>query len=141
MKRGVCGFLFVLLLTGCGSTQEQERVIVTGSVQWQKKKLAGALVTFVPIGDTPGGGGSGRTDADGSFQLTDVRGAPGIPAGEYKVWISLRLLPDGTREKEAKGAEDSQAREQLPEVYSSAERTTLSEKVSDDRKVIHFDLP
>jgi hypothetical protein len=137
MKRGVW---VLLLVAGCGTPPEQ-RVLVTGSVKWKNEKLAGALVTFMPIGDTPGGGGTARTEPDGSFTVTDVRGAPGIPPGEYKVWISLRLLPDGSREKEAKGAEDSLAREQLPEVYSSPDQTTLSEKVSAERKVIHFDLP
>ena len=94
MRRGVWVFL---LVAGCGTAPEQERVLVTGSVKWKNEKLAGALVTFVPIGDTPGGGGSGQTEPDGTFQVTDVRGTPGIPPGDQFVVLRIETPPADSR--------------------------------------------
>lgn len=139
----------VVLIVGlagmCGCTNNEPQIElhpVTGTVKWQNKILPGAAVTFTPIGDTHGAGGFGRTDANGVYKLTNVRGPEGVAEGEFKVVISKRLLPDGSDvpENDMTPPIDSPARESLPPNYSDAEHTTLTAKVSKGGPPLDFDL-
>jgi hypothetical protein len=123
---------------GC-SKGNPDAVPVQGTVTWKAEHLARAVVTFVPIGETSGGGGSGVTDDEGKFKIV-ARDGGGLLPGNYKVIISKRLLPDGGVETEPVGAEDSQARESLPEKYSHPEHTQLQATVSRDNLSFRFDL-
>jgi hypothetical protein len=134
--------LAVVLLAGCGRGDGIDLVPVTGTVQWKGSPLTGAIVTFVPINETRGGGATGRTDANGDYQLTYVRGGQGTAAGEYKVVISKRIMPDGTPvpENDPTPPADSPAREMLPAYYSDPDQTELKANVQPGAGPIHFDL-
>jgi hypothetical protein len=100
--RGLCLALAVLS-GGCGQVKETipELVPVSGTVTYQGKPLADAVVTFFPVDweeeqtelnkvYRP----SGKTNAQGEFELAwGVN--PGAPPGKYAVCISAtRLVPD-----------------------------------------------
>lgn len=73
----------LVLAAGCG--RGSGLVAVGGRATLDGKAVKDMIVNFQPIGDTPGNGASGMTNADGQFTLTDMRGAAGAYAGEYKV--------------------------------------------------------
>ena len=74
----------LVAIGGCGQTNPS-LVPVEGRVTLDGNPLPEVVVTFTPIGTTPGNGAVGGTAADGRFTLTDVRGQPGAHAGEYRV--------------------------------------------------------
>src|SRR5215208_6840711 len=86
----------VALAGGC-SKSDPSLVPVSGTVTRNDQPLANATVTFIPKDGTPGFGGVGKTDAAGKYTLKGSRDdAAGIPAGEYRVVVSKRLMPDGS---------------------------------------------
>ncbi len=131
--------LMVLGLGGC--SKDPKLVPVTGTVTLDKKPLSGALVTFVPMGSTPGTGSFGRTKADGTYQLVAYRGGAGAVAGQYKVTISKRVMADGSDLPENSEVPpiEAQARETLPQ-YSDADQTTLTATVPPAGGTIDFPL-
>ncbi len=130
-----------LLAAGCSQGPKgPELRPVAGTVRWQGQPLAGALVRFIPSGDTPGGGGSAITDLAGGYALTDARGGKGVAAGEYKVVISKRVAPPGAPPATGKGEHDSPEKETLPEIYSHAQHTELTAEVGSEGRPIDFDL-
>jgi hypothetical protein len=139
-----CGFwLALILLIGCGQGNDAGLVPVTGSVRWQAKAVAGAELNFIPIGDTLGVGGTGRTDEKGGYELKYGRGGKGVLPGTYKVVISYRVLPDGSPvpENYQVGTHDSNARETLPVHYSDQEQTKLQATVPAGGGPVDFNLP
>jgi hypothetical protein len=82
-------FALVLLLavfSGC-SQSGREVAPVTGRVTLDGQPLASADVSFQPEGAQRAS--SGRTNADGRFQLMFKRGQPGALVGEHTVRISV----------------------------------------------------
>ncbi len=134
-----CG-LFPLVL-GCSSGPAHPPLVKgTGTVTWKGKPLAGALVQFIPSGETKGFGATAKTNSDGLYSLKYQTGAEGIPAGTYKVVISRRLLPDGTDPKEDLPPIENPAKETLPASYSSPELTKLTAQVDAAGKALDFAL-
>lgn len=116
-------FPSLLLATlGCGT--KPDLVPVRGRITLDGKAVAEVVVTFTPLGDTPGNGAMGATDLSGNFALTDVRGGTGTRVGEYR--ISLYPAPTGgTRPGEpadvvAKGSTSS-----VPGVYLDPNHSPL----------------
>ncbi len=132
--------VLVLLLAGCGSGEPEGTVKVTGKVTQDGTPLSQALVTFIPVEDTLGFGGSGATNAGGKYALTPKKGGKGIAPGEYKVTISRFLQPDGSPPDPRKPPIESKARETLPAIYSNPSTTTLKATVSKDAAVHDFQL-
>jgi hypothetical protein len=130
--------LVVVFLTGCGGASS---VTVTGTVTLDSTALSGAEVSFKPASkETTGLGGSGTTNAEGKFTLTDARGGSGLAPGDYKVVISRRLRPDGTAPPADVPPMESDAKETLPPTYSDLTRTILTVKVAADKTVHDFPL-
>lgn len=77
-------FLSAVIFTtvGCG---KGTLIKVQGVVTLDGEPLAGATVSFMPVGE--GRPASGRTDADGRFRLTTSRTDDGALPGEYKVVV------------------------------------------------------
>jgi hypothetical protein len=136
--------LLLVLGLGCGSGKPEgpELVPVTGTVLLDGKPLPGADVTFVPTENTPGMGGSARTDEEGKFELTYARGDSGAPAGQYRVTVSRRLMPDGTPVPvdDETPPIDSPARETLPAVYNDPEQTRLTATVEANGSSVELKL-
>ena len=135
--------LFVSLAS-CGQPQPagSPLVPITGTVEWKGEVLTDAMVHFTPTENTAGAGGTGRTNAKGVYKLTNVRGGAGVVAGEYKVIISRRILPNGLPipENYNVGPMDSDARESLPMEYSDPDQTMLTANVSAGIPPIDFKL-
>jgi hypothetical protein len=135
--RPLCLAALLLAAAGCGSS---DRVQVTGTVKLDGEPLPDATVTFYPEGETGGLGGSGRTGPDGTYTLTDARGGNGILSGNYRVIVSWLRNPDGSAPDPAVPPIESQARENLPAVYSDRNATTLRARVSQDDRGHDFAL-
>ena len=76
-----------IFLTGCSNSSRPPTYPVTGTVTWQGKPLAGAVVTFVPA-STEGEAASAITDADGKYALTTWEAGDGARPGQYRVKVS-----------------------------------------------------
>ncbi len=127
----------VLLISGvcvgCGTSQEgPELAPVAGVVMLDDEPLVNADVYFLPIENTPGIGGQGRTGEAGKFKINYYRGGQGLPAGDYRVAVSYRLMPDGTPVPEGDTTPpiESPASESLPPRYSSQEQSELTATVA-----------
>ncbi|QDU50131.1 hypothetical protein [Gimesia panareensis] len=129
----VCG-----LCVGCGSGEEgPELGPVTGIVMMNEEPLVNADVFFLPIEGTPGVGGQGRTKEGGQFEIVYFRGGEGLPAGDYRVAVSYRLMPDGTPVPEGDDTPpiESPASESLPAKYSSKDHSEIKVKVKPGQPV------
>jgi hypothetical protein len=129
--------LFVICLGGCKKAPDGT---VAGTVTLDGNALPNAMVRFIPQGNTPGLGGTGRTDAKGNFVLADSQGGKTIQPGEYKVVISKMLRPDGSDPGSDFKPAESDARESLPPIYSSEMASTLKATVTSDAKPYDFPL-
>jgi len=127
------------ILASCGSSNS-ELTPVTGKVEYKGKALTAATVRFIPMGQTTGFGGEGRTDAEGKYTITYARGGSGLPPGQYKVVVSKRLNPDGSEPPADEEPIESQARETLPAQYSSEDSTQITKTVPPDGGTIDIEL-
>ncbi len=136
--------MLVLVWCGCSSRSGTGPALipVEGTVTLDGKPLAGALVTFIPVGDTRGSGGTGYTDQNGRYTLRSADGGAGVPAGPYRVTISKLVMPDGSDYSPQAGVApmDSPAQERLPVQYSDLQFTTLQATVSKQDQPIDFAL-
>jgi hypothetical protein len=133
----LAALLLVLCIGGCKKGSEGT---VAGAVTLDGNSLPNAMVRFIPQGNTPGLGGTGRTDAKGKFVLADSQGGKTIQPGEYKVVISRMLRPDGSDPGPDFKPAESDARESLPPIYSSEMATTLKATVTSVSKPYDFPL-
>lgn len=133
------GLLASVLVLGQGCGTATRLVPVTGKVELDGNPLAGAVIAFIPTGDTLGTGASGRTEADGRYQL-QTRQGKGVMPGTYKVTISRWLRPDGSDPLPDVPPIESDAREILPPRYSNAEETVLTAVVPENGATIGFPL-
>jgi hypothetical protein len=132
--------LVCLVYSGCKDADHADLVPVTGTVTLDGKDLANATVWFTPVGETKGQGGTGVTDASGKYTLQGPRGQAGVSAGDYKVVISKRVMPDGSPGPAGVGAEDSPARQTLPARFSDVQATELQARVAPGGAPIDFPL-
>lgn len=144
--RGCCFGIYLAAVAwlGCsgGDPNEPKQFPVSGTVTLDGKPLAKATVTFTPVGNTRGAGATGKTDQEGRYQLTYLRGKMGAPAGQYRVAISKRVMPDGkdVPDDDKTPPIESPARETLPPRYSSEQDSTLSATVPEGGGTLDFAL-
>jgi hypothetical protein len=140
--RSLSAAFLVLALAGCGGKGDPSHVGVSGTVTLNGEPLAGAQVTFIPTGDTPGVGAGAQTGSDGRYQLIDRRGKTGTEPGTYKVTISKRIMPDGSEvpADDKRPPIESPARESLPPKYCDSTRTELQAVVSAQGGTVDFSL-
>jgi hypothetical protein len=124
---------------GCGSSQKSTLALVpaVGKVTVDGAPLPEALVEFIPSGDTRGQGGTALTDDDGGYEARTPFGERGLPAGEYKVVISKRNLPEPTESGEAPPASVGPEVETLASAYSDPKRTTLKANVPPNGEAVN----
>jgi hypothetical protein len=80
------------------------------------------MISFAPIGDTPGNGAVAATNSDGQFELMDVRKAMGARPGQYKV--HLYPTPPISTDGPPTGVV-SMGHGNLPSIYIDPNRTPL----------------
>ncbi len=95
MKRN-CVVLALLATTlvavlGCSGEAKLEGLVqVTGIVNQKGSPLAGATVTFSPVGKGEGKAASGKTDSNGRFKVTTLKADDGAIPGDYQVTVEKK---------------------------------------------------
>lgn len=130
--------IFLCSLIGCGTKDPgPELTAVMGTVSLNEKPLANADLHFIPVESTPGVGGEARTKEGGGFNVIYSRGGEGLPAGNYRVTVSYRLMPDGSPVPEGDTTPpiESPATEQLPRKYSDYDHSQLKATIAPGKPV------
>jgi hypothetical protein len=102
---------------------------VTGSVFFEGKPAAGAVVTFHKAEtDDKSILPNGKVQDDGSFELTTYEMDDGVPEGEYNVVIYWeKKLP---KAQPGSGDDDDPATQVLPSRYLKPEASGISVKIT-----------
>lgn len=156
---GVVGLFFVVAI-GCGN-DGPTLVDAGGTVTYQGKPIAGAIVTFVP---SQGPSATGKTNSDGNFALS-TGDARGVVVGDAKVSISAYPPPDPSAGEEFReipkdpkgqaelmermmsisirasvddGGKATRSKSLIPLKYSEFTSSGLTAAVTDDRSKNHF---
>lgn len=117
-----CIGILLAAIAGCGqgdSLKVPDLYPVTGKVTLDGDPLVGATLSLLPKDDTAGQVVTGTTAEGGNFSLVYSNGQPGCPAGQYQVYISKLVMPDGNPIPEGKTAADVGAVDMVPEKYRS----------------------
>jgi hypothetical protein len=125
----------------CGTDDQQVAVFpVTGQVLHRGQPAAGAIVSFHPTAAELKSAGlviSGRTGADGSYQLMTYEEGDGAPAGEYQVSIIWRAAPAGNDGDEV----DRSGADRLAGKYQDPALSGLTAEVEEaDNRLPPFNL-
>jgi len=140
----VAGLSFVLT-AGCGTSTTGDRVHtvpVGGTVMYQGRPLADAVVSFVP--ESPSGRGAfGRTDSAGKFRMMTVVPGDGAVPGKYKVTVTKGAVESKPEPTAATGDQDYSDPETskpapapiplVPPKYSTASSTPLTATVENGK--------
>ena len=134
------GLLGLIALVGCNRSNPALSP-VAGVVTLNNQPIAGAQVRFLPQADTPGHGGVGITEADGSYAVIAHRSSnrKGLPPGDYKVVVSRLLMPDGTPPPPGTATINSPVKESVPDPYCKQNDTPLTVTIGED--AVTFDIP
>lgn len=139
------GVLLVSFAVGCGGGRDSslpDLVPVNGTVTLDGKPLAGAMVTFLPVGATRGRSCYGVTGEDGRYELTESGTNKGSPVGEFSVLVNKWVMPDGSdMPKDSQvSAMEAGAQELLPSQYSLEGTSQLKATVPAGGGTIDFAL-
>jgi hypothetical protein len=119
-----------LALVSCGSDGRLPVYPVTGSVFYDGKPAAGAVVTFHKAGtDDKSILPNGKVQKDGTFELTTYEMDDGVPEGEYNVVIYWEKKPP-KREPSSGGDDDDPATQLLPARYLRPQTSGISVKIT-----------
>jgi hypothetical protein len=143
--RGIAVRTIVLVAALAAASCGNGPVPVRGRVTLDGTPVAGATVTFVPVGPR-GHPASAPTDANGVFRLTTFKQEDGALRGEYKVIVTKSdALPpppaaepgNGDSVKNHYKALKSKrtSKEALPPVYADSAKTPLRCSVPPDGEV------
>lgn len=120
--------LGLLMAGGCGSAHPAS---VQGTVTLDAEPLAGADVTFHPVGQ--GALAQGRSDTRGRYTLGTGQRA-GLAPGRYRVTVvATRMEPDPS-------SDELMPRLLTPSEYASAEQTPLQFDVARGNRRIDLEL-
>lgn len=147
MYRSLFAAMALVGLWGCSGFDNAPKlpstVPVSGTVKLNGELIEGAVVTFIPTGDTTGIECIGRTDESGTYSPKQVRGGDGVPPGTYKVVIN-RFMRNGKpviEDDAGAGAGGAGIMiDSIPPKYSNPSSTTLTAKVSEEGNMIDFEL-
>ena len=139
--------LLIIVGMGCGGGDGIKRVKVTGTVTADSEPFANGQIFFTPKNakDKILGGGA-VTDESGAFTVKHAKGQNGIEPGEYIVFFSKFMMPDGSEPPEAEEGDDSQVWERgavqfVPPDYNSAISTQNIVSVGDSGETLEFSIP
>ena len=131
------------LTAGCSSGVT--RYPVTGTVVMDGQPLGLATVHFYPADPAvdQSNGGTARTDEAGKFSLGEEGKNTGLAAGDYKVTVSQTLI-GGKPSLGGSGGKKSEMtpgeKENVPDVYRSAQTTTLTAHVDKNSRTVTLEL-
>ncbi|MCS7305831.1 MAG: DUF4198 domain-containing protein [Thermoguttaceae bacterium] len=112
-------WLLLVVLPGCGGSDRPKTYPATGKVIYRGQPVPDAEVTFVP---TKGPMASGKTDAQGQFQLSTFSPNDGAVAGEYTVLV---VKKEKYVDPRAPSSPYEMYRNLLPARYSSLQTSPL----------------
>lgn len=146
-----------LLLTGCAANAdvpESHRTLtaVSGIVTLKGEPLAGAAISYIPVGDQGVEAAYGKTDAEGKYTLmTPIKGytakqSQGAIPGTYRVVISKLQMPDGSDVAADVSEADAQmmgAKEIVPQKYSHPQAAAFQAEVQENspQEGVDFSIP
>ena len=122
----------IVIQIGCrGSSMESE---VAGTVTLDGNKLGPGTIVFAPenSGGTPA---TGSIENDGSYNLKTSR-TSGLAAGEYRVAVSIRQMPQNVK----RGDRPPLGKSLIPEKYEDDRNSGLKYKVEPGRNTINIEL-
>ena len=123
-RESLCLGLVCITFIGCAgepALKVPDLAPVTGTVTMDGSPLAGAVLSFLPKGNTSGQVAMATTDASGHYALSYSNGMEGCPSGEYQVFISKLVTPDGNPIPEGQTAADVGAVDMIPARYRNME--------------------
>lgn len=134
--------ILLLSLSGCGGSGDQPELgQVSGKITLDGEPLSGVAVVFQPDDGRPA---TGRTDAEGKYELTYIRKTLGTKVGLNRVEIA----PDEEGEDEGEPDGDdtspqpkqsvSSRKPKIPARYNS--RSELERDVKPGKNTFDFDL-
>jgi hypothetical protein len=133
----LCFGASLILTAGCQKKLAGPSLLpVVGTVMFQGKPAAGAMVIFCP--ETPSTSAAfGNTDDAGRFRLTTRENGDGAAAGKYRVTVSKKkvvgMSPDEGNayyQKEHKLPPPPEITQLLPARYGDVAKTPLQAEVS-----------
>lgn len=131
----------VLLATaGCGGSNLPKTAPVSGVVTFRGKPLPDAEVVFIPEGDARSA--SGRTDANGRYELATFSIDDGAIPGKYRITIVARGPSRAAAPGEGSGMPGEMSPGDLitPEKYAAPETSGLTHEVVSGRNEVNLTL-
>lgn len=138
----ISSLLLALLVLGCGSASERQPVFpVAGRLTFQGQPMAGAMLTFHPLGDTGPRAlrAQATADGEGKYRMTTYTTGDGVPPGEYAVtlyWPGKRTAKPRPGEEE-----DDMPPDRLQRAYTTPATTKLRATVREQVNALDFSLP
>lgn len=136
--------VMLLSLPGCGGSSDQPDLgQVSGAITFDGKPLSGVVVVFQPDNGRPA---SGRTDAEGKYELTYIRSTLGTKVGLNRVEIAPSEEDDAPEEMEVdpdsvetkRPAKFKSGKPKIPPRYNI--RSKLEVDVQPGENTFDFDL-
>jgi hypothetical protein len=124
-----CG-LAACLIAGCSKNAATACYPVEGTVVYQGKPLAEAMVVFHPLANPASAKVVAFTDSAGKFQLATRQSGDGVPAGKYGITVELRA-PQMIGEETTRSG-----RNLLPARYAKPETSGLEFTVESTRNIV-----
>lgn len=130
---------------GCGDSDFGQ---VTGTVIYDNKPLAGASITFSPVGE--GRPSTGLTGDDGRFELATPSGEKrtGAKIGAHRVSVTaIEIAANQLQSNDSRlgsistiGGPPPRSKSLIPERYNSGATSGLTYEVKSGRNEANFDL-
>jgi len=125
----------LLIVSGCGAENELGLIPIRGEVTYNGKPLSDGSVIYVPV-EPNGRQASGRINADGTFDLTTLKGKDGAMKGSYQIAVyALKSKAGGIPSREdmessnrSTGAEPEFV---VPEKYADPSTSELTDTVDE----------
>ncbi len=119
---------YALVLTGCGGESRPPLFPASGTVRFDGKPLAHAMVVFHPkSANSNFSKPRAKTAEDGSFQIETFDSKDGLPAGDYDVTVECWLSMKGS---------DAPPANVLPGKYAVAQSAGLKVSIRPEPNVL-----
>jgi hypothetical protein len=138
-------FLSVLIFFGCKQPVYVPTEMVKGTVTLDGVPVSDAEITFYPIQLGVGTSAMGRTDTNGVYRLSSIKGEPekGTIAADYNITVSKYI----TKEIEKPYFDPKQdavikfeSKEMIPLAYTDVETSPLTATVIKGKNIIDLKL-
>ncbi|QDT46625.1 hypothetical protein Pan258_06440 [Symmachiella dynata] len=123
LNRLLLSCIAMILVSGCGSSDQPELGQVDGTITMDNAPLAGVEVLFGPEGARSS---AGYTDQEGHYTLYYLAGVEGAVLGEHRVEVRTPIEDESDPETEASFVE------KIPPKYNSQSELTAVVEAGDN---------